>query len=81
MLTQQAKLRWQCRRGMLELDLLLFPFLEQAFMNLPANEQALFADLLSCTDQELYDWLIKQQRPTDENLALMVKKVQQHAQA
>lgn len=73
--TSIAKLRWQCRRGMLELDLLLLPFLEKIFPVLPAQEQAIFMQLLACTDQDLYDWLVACKEPAGQSLADMVKRV------
>jgi len=73
--TEIAKLRWNCRRGMLELDLLLLPFLEKVFPALPLAEQVIFEKLLACTDQDLYDWLVSQQQPADPQLAQMVKGV------
>lgn len=71
-----AKLRWQCRRGMLELDLLLSPFLETHYAQLSIDEQKLFVQLLSSTDQDLYDWLVKQQLPSDASLLPLIKRVQ-----
>lgn len=73
--THIAKLRWNCRRGMLELDLLLLPFLEKVFPNLSQQDQAIFEQLLACTDQDLYGWLIGHEQPTDPQLADMIKRV------
>lgn len=52
------ELRWQCRRGMLELDILLARFLEKRYAELTEEEQAQFVKLLSATDPELYAWLV-----------------------
>jgi len=52
------KLKWQCRRGMLELDVILFPFLEQHFNELPQEEQNSFEDLLKQADPDLYTWIM-----------------------
>lgn len=73
--TAIAKLRWQCRRGMLELDLLLLPFLEKVFPNLSAQEQQVFMRLLACTDQDLYDWLVAHKEPEDKSLTTIIKRV------
>lgn len=61
---QIARLRWACRRGMLELDLLLQPFLEQQFVSLSPQQQHDFTTLLECTDQELYSWLLGTEEPS-----------------
>ena len=42
------RLRWSCRRGMLELDVLLGNFLEEAYFGLTPSEQELFVKLLEC---------------------------------
>ncbi len=59
-LTQDDKqrLRWQCRRGMLELDLFFEPFYEAKFAELSEQQQATFAELLDCHDQDLFSWFI-----------------------
>lgn len=73
------RLRWQCRRGMLELDVLLGGFLEDAYTSLSAQEQALFVKLLECSDQDLFMWLTGKTQPTDPDIILMVEKVREHA--
>lgn len=73
------RLRWQCRRGMLELDVLLGNFLEQAYLKLTPDDQELFTKLLTCNDQELFMWLTGKETPTDPQLLAMVEKVRTHA--
>ena len=74
------RLRWQCRRGMLELDLFLQKFLEQAFIHLSTADQELFVKLLACNDQDLFVWLTGKESPTDHELARMAKMVRKHGQ-
>lgn len=50
------RLRWRCRRGMLELDLLLLPYVEQHYWSVAAAEQALFLTLLEEDDPVLFEW-------------------------
>ncbi|TLY48079.1 MAG: succinate dehydrogenase assembly factor 2 [Gammaproteobacteria bacterium] len=64
------RLRWQCRRGMLELDLILLAFLEKNYLNLNPVDQKLFERLLNYSDQDLYCYLIKRQ--PIENIAMQV---------
>jgi len=52
------KLEWQCRRGMLELDVILAPFLAQHFSALDAKQQAAFVELLDQADPDLYTWIM-----------------------
>ncbi|OZB20568.1 MAG: hypothetical protein B7X58_00920, partial [Marinobacter sp. 34-60-7] len=45
--TEFHRLWWHSRRGMLELDVLLLPFLEEAYRDLPADDQVRYQKLLS----------------------------------
>jgi antitoxin CptB len=67
-----ARLRWQCRRGMLELDLLLNRFLETGFARLDTIGRADFVRLLGYQDQIIYDWLMGQAVPADATLRQLV---------
>jgi len=58
-----SKLKWQCRRGMKELDVLLVRYLEQVYLKAPQEQQQAFAELLECSDTDLYLWLIKRENP------------------
>lgn len=74
------RLRWACRRGMLELDVLLGNFLEEVYLKLSTDDQALFVKLLECNDQELFDWLTGKKESNEPDLKVMVDKVRHHAQ-
>jgi len=52
-----ARLRWRCRRGMRELDVLLMRYLDREFLHAPPAEQQAFEALLSAQDPEIVDWL------------------------
>jgi antitoxin CptB len=74
------QLRWSCRRGMLELDVLLGNFLQEAFIHLTGQDQATFVLLLDNNDQDLFNWLTgRSEAPISEQAAL-VTKVRHHAQ-
>jgi antitoxin CptB len=60
-----ARLRWQCRRGMLELDEMLLDYLEGPFLRASAPQQADFRDLLRIEDPQLNQWLILGHAPSD----------------
>jgi antitoxin CptB len=49
------RLRWHCRRGMLELDLVLNAFLERHLDALEPREIEAFKRLLALPDPELFD--------------------------
>ncbi|MCC2614694.1 succinate dehydrogenase assembly factor 2 [Aestuariibacter halophilus] len=74
MFTKQrlARLKWACRRGMLELDVLFMPFVEEAFDQLDEPQKELFERLLTCDDPDLFAWFMGHQQCDDPELASMV---------
>lgn len=68
------KLRWQCRRGLLELDILLTRFLETRYHNASQEEQHHFKALLNCSDGELIAWLIER-APPEEDFASLITQI------
>ena len=61
------RLRWASRRGMLELDLVLLPFVENVYTTLSADDQQRFDDLLESEDTELFSWFLGKEVPENEN--------------
>jgi antitoxin CptB len=51
--SELAKLKWQCRRGMKELDLLLENYLATDYPLADTAEKTRFAELLQLEDDEL----------------------------
>ncbi|RMF19334.1 MAG: succinate dehydrogenase assembly factor 2 family protein [Gammaproteobacteria bacterium] len=67
------RLRWHSRRGMLELDVLLIPFVEEAYPNLPEDDQARYRKLLDREDPELFQWFMQHGEPDDPDLKRIVQ--------
>ena len=74
-MTEQARLKWQCRRGMRELDLLLEAFLEHRYETLSPASRAVFVRLLDCPNEDLVAWLIEGDSPPDEQLETIVGQI------
>jgi antitoxin CptB len=70
-----ARLRWQCRRGMRELDLLLLRYLEREYPTASSNAQRAFERLLELTDPELLGYLVKGEQPADQDVAYVVDRI------
>lgn len=66
------RLGWHCRRGMLELDVVLGPFLEQRFRTLTFADQQRFETLIACEDQDIFGWIMGQAEPEDPDLKRIV---------
>jgi antitoxin CptB len=56
--SDKKKLEWQCRRGMLELDVILIPFLEQYYDEIDPMRRKAFAELLQQADPDIYTWIM-----------------------
>lgn len=70
-----ARLKWACRRGMLELDVLLEPFVNHCFGTLTEAQKETFERLLTSDDPDLFAWFMGHQKCADPALAEIVKIV------
>ncbi len=52
------RVRWRCRRGMLELDIVLGRFIETHFARLDAGQREAFDTLLNVPDATLWDMIM-----------------------
>jgi antitoxin CptB len=57
------RVRWRCRRGLLELDLVLQAFLERGYGRLDAGQRGLFNELLDQPDNDLLDLALGRSEP------------------
>lgn len=62
------RIRWRCRRGLLELDCVLLPFYEQHFHALDHKDQQAFVHLLDQADNDILAWLQKRESPAENDL-------------
>ena len=74
-LDSKPKIKWACRRGMLELDVLFEPFVDEAYDALSDEKKATFQRLLACEDPDLFAWFMGHQECEDQDLAEMVKLI------
>lgn len=70
-----ARLRWRCRRGMLENDIVLTRYLDTAAGAIGDDELAALDRLLDMNDNELWDLLSGRKEPADEKLQSMVRQL------
>ena len=50
-----GRMLWRCRRGLLELDIVLRVFVEQSYASLTEDEAEAFIRLLAYEDNDLWD--------------------------
>lgn len=73
--TEKKRLWWHSRRGMLELDVLLLPFLEEVYDDLSEEDQARYRNLLDVEDPELFKWFMQKEKPSDPDHRAIVEKI------
>ena len=76
-MSEHSRLRWLCRRGMKELDLVLTGYLEKHYPNAGTNEQAGFRKLLELQDPDLYKLIVGRQSTEDPDMADIIRIIRQ----
>lgn len=71
------RMRWAARRGMLELDLVLEPFVNARYELLSESDRLCFQQLMLCEDQDLFAWFMQRGQPDDGELASIVHQILQ----
>ncbi len=74
-MNQLARLRWQCRRGTKELDLLLQSYLETGYLLADDEEKAQFVELLDLEDDELLGLLMGESEVEAGEVKLLAEKI------
>lgn len=69
------RLRWRCRRGMRELDVLLERYLQERYPSAPAAEQQAFAALLEVPDPQLFAYVVQREVPVDPEWAHVIARL------
>ncbi len=73
------QLRWRCRRGMRELDMLLCGHLDRHAATLIGAPLELFERLLACNDMDLYAWFTGREHAADLELAQLIAAIVKEA--
>jgi antitoxin CptB len=74
-----GKLRWQCRRGMKELDLLLLRYVEEQYEGAPSAHQEAFRALLHAPDPVIYAYCLGGERPASPLLSTVIQRITRSA--
>ena len=74
----KQKMFWHSRRGMLELDLLLVPFVQDVFDELTTDDQVLYRDLLHNEDQDIYALLMGSSHSEHKKYSAITSKILAH---
>jgi antitoxin CptB len=72
MTIDRGRVRWQCRRALLELDLVFTRFLERDFDRLTDGQLADLDELLRCEDHDLWAMVNGSQPPREDRWKEMI---------
>ena len=71
------RVKFNCRRGILELELFLTRLIQEQYQNFSETEKNLFSRMLELSDVVLFDWFLNKQLPEKTDpFYLFVKKIQ-----
>ncbi len=70
-----ARLRWRCRRGTRELDVLLCWYLDQRHGEAIGDEQQAFARVLDAEDPDVWDWCMGRASAPDANMQSVIDAI------
>ncbi len=74
-MSDRNRVRWLCRRGMKELDLVINRYFESDYDSLTEQEQSEFKDFLNLEDPEIFSWIMGRTTPEKESNAAIVNKL------
>jgi antitoxin CptB len=65
MAADTARIRWRCRRGVKELDVLMERFAARCLPRLSPPQAEILARLLEEADPDILDWILERRAPAD----------------
>ncbi|MGD2140032.1 MAG: succinate dehydrogenase assembly factor 2 [Burkholderiales bacterium] len=71
-MSEYDRIRWHCRRGLLELDLVLDRFLEARYQQLNSDQKRALTRLLDLPDNDLWDLIMGRAETNDADCAEVV---------
>jgi len=75
-MSETSRLRWLCRRGMKELDVILTRYLDESYDSADAADQALFRQVLQMPDPDLYNLLLGRDSTEDPEIERFLRLLQ-----
>ncbi len=73
-MNELSQMKWHCRRGIKELDIILGKYLEEHYDSASQSEQYAFRDLLLLEDPVLFSFLLETEEPDNpEQISLIIK--------
>lgn len=76
-MSELARVRWRCRRGLMELEIILDRFLQAHYAALSAAEHAAFNELLTYQDADLWSLVSGEAREPEEIKSKLINLLRQ----
>lgn len=73
-----SKLRWHCRRGMRELDILFLHYLDDHYQSADAPQQLAFEALIETADPIITDYIFNRKAPPTDAMTQVVSVMQDY---
>ena len=70
-----ARLRWRCRRGMRELDVMLTRYLDRVWATASPTERDAFLQLVELQDPDLFGYLVGRTTPAEGSLRDVIARI------
>lgn len=74
-LRERERLRWRCRRGLLELDLFFQRFIAREFDRLTDGDMGVLARVLDLPDNDLLEYCYGRRVPDDPEVKALVRRI------
>jgi antitoxin CptB len=75
-MSELSKLRWRCRRGAKELDVMFERYLDKGYVDSSEADKQAFDKLLDLQDPKLLRYMLSQDSPDSQELMDIVSKIQ-----
>ena len=72
-MSELSRLRWLCRRGMKELDVVVTTYLDDHYEKASRDEQRQFRELLEMADPDLFGLLLGRDTAVDTEMQQLVE--------
>ena len=72
-----GRLKWQCRRGIKEVEVILLPYFQRHYQALSSDKKAVFERLLHCHDVDLFEWFTVRSTSDDKEIRGLIDEIQQ----
>jgi len=70
-----GRLRWACRRGIRELDVLLTRYIDERFRAAPAAEQDAFRRLLEAQNPLIYAYCLGREEAPNPEMRSLIRRI------